>query len=160
MPLKEESFERINFGNWENCYTFASHITDYRTVRWVSGLNQQFAKLPYGLPYRGFESPPHRKRVQRGRRTCSSGFFVPFCKARRQAGGDVRPQGANPPVRIPGAWLLGCATVGSKSPGEDTRGLAFGMCDRRKLRYRLIFCGTCFAIGQSDYLCRDIRKCI
>ena len=113
LPLKEESFERINFGNWENCYTFASHITDYRTVRWVSGLNQQFAKLPYGLPYRGFESPPHRKRVQRGRRACSSGFFVPFCKARRQAGGDVRPQGANPPVRILGAWLLGCATAGS-----------------------------------------------
>ena len=30
------------------------------TVRWVSGLNQQFAKLPYGIPYQGFESPSHR----------------------------------------------------------------------------------------------------
>lgn len=29
-------------------------------MRWVSGLNQQFAKLSYGLPYRGFESPFHR----------------------------------------------------------------------------------------------------
>ena len=29
-------------------------------VRWVSGLNHQFAKLTYGQPYRGFESPPHR----------------------------------------------------------------------------------------------------
>ena len=38
--------------------TFALHLQDL--VRWVSGLNQQFAKLPYGLPYRGFESPPHR----------------------------------------------------------------------------------------------------
>ena len=29
--------------------------------RWVSGLNQQFAKLPYVLfSYRGFESPPLR----------------------------------------------------------------------------------------------------
>ena len=27
---------------------------------WVSGWNQQFAKLPYGLPYRGFESPSFR----------------------------------------------------------------------------------------------------
>ena len=62
-----------------------------KNVSMKGGLNQQFAKLPYGLPYRGFESPPHRKRVQRGRRACSSGFFVPFCKARRQAGGDVRP---------------------------------------------------------------------
>ena len=26
-------------------------------------------------------------------------FFMHFCKARRQAGGDVRPKGANPPVR-------------------------------------------------------------
>ena len=24
-------------------------------------------------------------------------FFMHFCKARRQAGGDVRPKGANPP---------------------------------------------------------------
>ena len=63
VPVEKDSFERINFGNWENCYTFASHITDYRTVRWVSGLNQQFAKLPYGLPYRGFESPPHRNKA-------------------------------------------------------------------------------------------------
>ena len=31
-------------------------------VRWVSGLNQQFAKLSYGFPYRGFESPSHRRR--------------------------------------------------------------------------------------------------
>ena len=125
-----------------------------RTVRWVSGLNQQFAKLPYGLPYRGFESPPHRKRVQRGRRACSSGFFVPFCKARRQAGGDVRPQGANPPVRIPGAWLLGCATVGSKSPGEDTRGLAFGMCDSREQIPPVRILGAwllgCATAGSSD----------
>jgi hypothetical protein len=30
-------------------------------VRWVSGLNQQFAKLSYGNTYRGFESPSHRK---------------------------------------------------------------------------------------------------
>ena len=30
-------------------------------VRWVSGLNHQFAKLTYGQPYRGFESPPHRQ---------------------------------------------------------------------------------------------------
>ena len=30
-------------------------------VRWVSGLNQQFAKLSYRLRYRGFESPFHRK---------------------------------------------------------------------------------------------------
>ena len=29
--------------------------------RWVSGLNQQFAKLPYGKLYRGFESPSLRK---------------------------------------------------------------------------------------------------
>ena len=29
-------------------------------VRWVSGLNQQFAKLSYGFPYRGFESPRFR----------------------------------------------------------------------------------------------------
>jgi hypothetical protein len=27
----------------------------------VSGLNQQFAKLPYGKLYRGFESPSLRK---------------------------------------------------------------------------------------------------
>ncbi len=33
-------------------------------VRWVSGLNQQFAKLPYGFPYRGFESPFHRTGLQ------------------------------------------------------------------------------------------------
>ena len=30
-------------------------------VRWVSGWNHQFAKLTYGQPYRGFESPSHRK---------------------------------------------------------------------------------------------------
>ena len=29
---------------------------------WVSGLNQQFAKLPYGLPYQEFESPSFRER--------------------------------------------------------------------------------------------------
>ena len=28
---------------------------------WVSGWNHQFAKLTYGLPYRGFESPRFRK---------------------------------------------------------------------------------------------------
>ncbi len=32
-------------------------------VRWVSGLNQQFAKLPYSQGYRGFESPPHRFKI-------------------------------------------------------------------------------------------------
>jgi hypothetical protein len=29
----------------------------------VSGLNQQFAKLPYWKRYRGFESPPHRNNI-------------------------------------------------------------------------------------------------
>ena len=29
--------------------------------RWVSGLNQQFAKLSYGKLYRGFESPSLRQ---------------------------------------------------------------------------------------------------
>ena len=29
---------------------------------WVSGWNNQFAKLTYGFPYRGFESPRFRKR--------------------------------------------------------------------------------------------------
>lgn len=32
-----------------------------RLEGWVSGWNQQFAKLPCGLPYRGFESPTFRK---------------------------------------------------------------------------------------------------
>ena len=30
------------------------------TEGWVSGLNQQFAKLSYGILYRGFESPSFR----------------------------------------------------------------------------------------------------
>ena len=30
--------------------------------RWVSGLNQQFAKLSYSKGYRGFESPLLRKK--------------------------------------------------------------------------------------------------
>ena len=30
-------------------------------VRWVIGLNHQFAKLTYWQRYRGFESPSHRK---------------------------------------------------------------------------------------------------
>ena len=36
-----------------------------RLEGWVSGWNQQFAKLPCGLPYRGFESPTFRKHVSR-----------------------------------------------------------------------------------------------
>ena len=32
-----------------------------RLEGWVSGWNQQFANLPCGLPYRGFESPTFRK---------------------------------------------------------------------------------------------------
>ena len=31
-------------------------------MRWVSGLNHQFAKLTYGILYRGFESPSHRRK--------------------------------------------------------------------------------------------------
>lgn len=34
-----------------------------RLEGWVSGWNQQFAKLPCGLPYRGFESPTFRKLI-------------------------------------------------------------------------------------------------
>ena len=41
-----------------------------RLVRWVSGLNQQFAKLSYWKRYRGFESPLHRKADER------SAFFI------------------------------------------------------------------------------------
>ena len=33
-----------------------------KEVRWVSGLNHQFAKLTYGKLYRGFESLPHRRK--------------------------------------------------------------------------------------------------
>ena len=44
----------------QNCLLLSSRSQN--PVRWVSGLNQQFAKLPYGLSYRGFESPPHRRR--------------------------------------------------------------------------------------------------
>ena len=35
--------------------------------RWVSGLNQQFAKLPYGKLYRGFESPSLRNDLNKPR---------------------------------------------------------------------------------------------
>ena len=40
---------------------------------WVSGLNQQFAKLPCGLPYRGFESPTFRKLSSE---KCTVGRFI------------------------------------------------------------------------------------
>ena len=43
---------------------FAPHLRDNASERkevWVSGWNHQFAKLTYGLPYRGFESPSFRK---------------------------------------------------------------------------------------------------
>jgi hypothetical protein len=33
---------------------------DRKMVKWVSGLNHQFAKLTYGKLYRGFESLFHR----------------------------------------------------------------------------------------------------
>ena|GEM_PF-5328275 len=37
---------------------FTSHYSLFTELeRWVSGLNQQFAKLSYGKLYRGFESP-------------------------------------------------------------------------------------------------------
>ena len=45
--------------------TFAAHFEENAGIKevWVSGWNQQFAKLPYGLPYRGFESPSFRNRI-------------------------------------------------------------------------------------------------
>ena len=109
MPLKEESFERINFGNWENCYTFASHITDYRTVRWVSGLNQQFAGYRTG----GSNPPLTAKGYKEAAELALAAFLYPFARpaARRAGMCDRREQ--IPPVRILGAWLLGCATAGS-----------------------------------------------
>ena len=37
---------------------FTTHYSLFTELeRWVSGLNQQFAKLSYGKLYRGFESP-------------------------------------------------------------------------------------------------------
>ncbi len=42
----------------------ASHKTP---ERWVSGLNQQFAKLSYGKLYRGFESPLLRQDFEKPR---------------------------------------------------------------------------------------------
>ncbi len=50
-------------GNERSCYICrpadrGGHLLE----RWVSGLNQQFAKLPYWVNrYRGFESPPLRQ---------------------------------------------------------------------------------------------------
>ena len=44
-----------------------------RLEGWVSGWNQQFAKLPCGLPYRGFESPTFRKLSSE---KCTVGRFI------------------------------------------------------------------------------------
>ena len=54
----------LDDGAWENVlkeYSSFAKATEGERERWVSGLNQQFAKLPYGKLYRGFESPPLRK---------------------------------------------------------------------------------------------------
>lgn len=53
--LRKSNICEKMFANYDSFCTFAP-----RLVRWVSGLNQQFAKLSYWKRYRGFESPLHR----------------------------------------------------------------------------------------------------
>ena len=51
------NFIRIYFVQVKMIPTFAP---PKNKERWVSGWNQQFAKLPHGQPCRGFESPSLR----------------------------------------------------------------------------------------------------
>ncbi len=60
---------------YENNRIYAQQLTLRFLERWVRGLNQQFAKLPYGWPYRGFESPSLRIRKSRLDYWKWSGFF-------------------------------------------------------------------------------------
>ena len=62
--MRKKSMEYLEL--WNKSTTFAPHLENRcgevnKTKEvWVSGWNQQFAKLPCALAYRGFESPSFR----------------------------------------------------------------------------------------------------
>ena len=66
--IKSKNKEK-NLAISENVHTFAPHLrtmlgkteTSHLKEGWVSGWNQQFAKLPCEFSYRGFESPSFRR---------------------------------------------------------------------------------------------------
>ena len=103
-------------------------------MRWVSGLNQQFAKLPYGFPYRGFESPFHRTGLQFAALRQAVVVFMP-----RQAclSGSIKQQ-ASPdgescyPVQGPARQGIGDVGAERRNPSWAQPGEGVGECTARR----------------------------